>query len=145
MFNIIKDEINKNEFKLEDILYKINKLWVENRLTESERDELKNLATDKVNIENEYPDLQNQIKSLGLTVENLIARVSILEGEPLEPPTTVKGWQQWNGLPHGAGGVGIYALGEHIIRESVEYESMINDNVYDPLMVDERIWKKVPK
>ena len=96
MYNIIKDVLNKNEYKLEDMLYKINKLWVENRLTESESDELKRIATDNININNEYPDLQKQIKSLGETVENLINRVSILEGETLEPPTTVQEWQQWN-------------------------------------------------
>ncbi|WP_279000706.1 hypothetical protein [Thomasclavelia cocleata] len=141
MYNIIKDVLNKNEYKLEDMLYKINKLWVENRLTESESDELKRIATDNININNEYPDLQKQIKSLGETVENLINRVSILEGETLEPPTTVQEWQQWNGLPYGAGGIGIYAIGERVMRENTEYESMINDNVYDPLMVDERIWK----
>lgn len=143
MFNIIKDEINKNEFKLEDIIYKINKLWIENRLTESERDELKKLATDNANINNEYPELQKQIKVIGEAIENLIDRVSILEGGPLEPPTTVQEWQQWNGLPYGAGGIGIYAIGERVKRENKEYESMINNNIYDPLNVDERVWKQI--
>ena len=44
MFKIIKSVIENTEFKLEDILYKINKMYMEDILNEEEKNELDNLS-----------------------------------------------------------------------------------------------------
>ena len=44
MYEIIKSVINSKDYKLEDILYKINKMWIESAITEEEKTELDNLA-----------------------------------------------------------------------------------------------------
>lgn len=71
MFRIIKSVINNKDFKLEDILYKINKMYVEDMLSEEEKNELDNLARSKAKMENSY-DIQKQL-------DNIVARLEKLE------------------------------------------------------------------
>ena len=82
MFEIIKSVISKKDYKLEDMLYKIAKMYIEGRITEAEKSELDNLARSNARAENSY-DMQKQL-------DNLEARVKALEEkstteEPSEP------------------------------------------------------------
>ena len=82
MYNIIKSVIESKDYKLEDMLYKISKMYIENRITETEKSELDNLARSNAKAENSY-DIQKQL-------DNLEARVKALEDkevvqEPTEP------------------------------------------------------------
>lgn len=71
MFEIIKNVINSKDYKLEDMLYKISKMYIEDRITELEKGELDNLARSNAKAENSY-DIQKQL-------DNLEARVKALE------------------------------------------------------------------
>lgn len=71
MFEIIKSVISKKDYKLEDMLYKIAKMYIEGRITEAEKSELDNLARSNARAENSY-DMQKQL-------DNLEARVKALE------------------------------------------------------------------
>lgn len=73
MFRIIKSVINNKDFKLEDMLYKINKMYVEDMLSEEEKNELDNLARSKAKMENSY-DIQKQL-------DNIYARLEKLENK----------------------------------------------------------------
>lgn len=44
MYEVIKNVIENTSFELKDILYKINKMWIENAITEEEKTELDSLA-----------------------------------------------------------------------------------------------------
>lgn len=70
MFRIIKSVINNKDFKLEDILYKINKMYVEDMLSEEEKNELDNLARSKAKMENSY-DIQRQLDEIFKRLEKL--------------------------------------------------------------------------
>lgn len=84
MYEIIKSVISSKDYKLEDILYKISKMYIEDRITESEKSELDELARSNAKAENSY-DMQKQL-------DNLEARVKALEekGTTDEPGTTEK-------------------------------------------------------
>jgi hypothetical protein len=84
MFEIIKSVISKKDYKLEDMLYKIAKMYIEGRITEAEKSELDNLARSNAIPENSY-DMQKQL-------DNLEARVKALEEKSTteEPGTTEK-------------------------------------------------------
>ena len=58
MYEIIKEVINSKDFELRDILYKINKMWIESAITETEKTELDSLARQNANAENSYAPLQ---------------------------------------------------------------------------------------
>ena len=80
MFNIIKSVIDSKDFKLEDILYKINKMYIEDRISEEEKSELDNLARSKAKAENSY-DIQKQL-------DNIFARLEALENKDTAEDTT---------------------------------------------------------
>ena len=76
MYKIIKNVIESKEYKLENILYKISIMYVEDRITEIEKDELDNLAREKAKPENSY-DIQKQ-------VDNIFARLEVIENAQKE-------------------------------------------------------------
>ena len=57
MYKIIKSVIESKDYKLEDILYKINKMYIEDRITEAEKSELNKMARFNARAENSY-DIQ---------------------------------------------------------------------------------------
>ncbi len=82
MYKMIENVINNTDFKLEEMLYKINKVYFEDKITESEKSELDNMARSNAKMENSY-DIQKQL-------DKLEARVRALEEqntteEPTEP------------------------------------------------------------
>lgn len=86
MFNLIKEVINSKSYKLEDMLYKINKMYIESYISEQEKTELDNLARENANPINSYAPLQEQIDNMYIKISNLENRIAILENsEPTEP------------------------------------------------------------
>ena len=106
MYEVIKNVINNGSYKLEDILYKINKMWIESAITEEEKTELDSLARENANTDNSI-DLFNKIKELDLKIQDHEARITKLENaeteEPEEPteeityPAYVPGKWYYNG------------------------------------------------
>ena len=80
MFEIIKNVINIKDYKLEDMLYKISKMYIEGRISEAEKSELDNLARSNAIAENSY-DIQKPL-------DNLEARVKALEEKETTENTT---------------------------------------------------------
>lgn len=78
MYKIIKDVIDTKGFKLEEMLYKINKMYIEARISESEKAELDNLARENAKAENSF-DIQRQIDELRLRIEALENKEETIE------------------------------------------------------------------
>lgn len=141
LFEELKQRILNKEYSLHECQSMLNAFLMKKQLTSEEYSELMDLAISNTDVENEYPELSEQLRALGEEVQNLKNRVDKLEGK--EPSEDVQDWVEWNGLPYGKGGVGIYNIGERVKRNEQIYESAIDNNTYDPLTVDERVWKKV--
>lgn len=139
MYSVIKDVITKGSYELVDILNKINKLWVENALTEEERDELVNLARTNANPDNSYAPLQKQIEevykeitSLKGLIDGLDARVLAIEKgspqEPIDPPVE----EEYPEYKQPTGAHDAYNVGDKITFEGKKYECLINGCVWNP-------------
>ena len=61
MYEIIKNVINSKDYELRDMLYKINKMYIESYITEAQKTELDELARNNANAENSYAPIQDQI------------------------------------------------------------------------------------
>lgn len=85
MYKIIKDVIDTKGFKLEEMLYKINKMYIEARISESEKAELDNLARGNAKAENSF-DIQKQIDELRLRIEALENKEETTENDLEEYP-----------------------------------------------------------
>lgn len=139
MYSVIKDVLTKGNYELVDILNKINKLWVENSLTEEERDELIDLARTNANPDNSYAPLQKQIEevykeitSLKGLIDGLDARVLAIEKgspqEPIDPPVE----EEYPEYKQPTGAHDAYNVGDKITFEGKKYECLINGCVWNP-------------
>ena len=91
MFEIVKNVILSKNYKLEDILNKINVLWLESKLSDEEKTSLISLARENALAENSYKPLQEQLNNLYKVFDNfkeeVNARLNTLEGkEDIEEP-----------------------------------------------------------
>ena len=87
MYEIIKNVIESKDYELRDMLYKINKMYIESNITEEQKTELDELARSNANAENSYAPIQEQIENINVRIDNLEARVEKLEGtEGTEEP-----------------------------------------------------------
>lgn len=70
MFKIIKNAIDNQNYKLEEMLERITVMYMESRITKTEKDELDNLAREKAKPENSY-NLQKQLENIFVRLEAL--------------------------------------------------------------------------
>lgn len=133
MFEIIKNVINSKDYKLEDMLYKISKMYIEDRISESEKNELDNLARSNAKAENSY-DIQKQL-------DNLESRVKALEEketaeEPIEPVNEYPEYKQPTGA-HDA-----YKVGDKVTYNGKKYICKMPICVWSPETYP-TAWKEV--
>ena len=147
MFDIIKSIIERGVFRVNDLSLKIDTLWAESKLTDSQRNGLYSLIMQHLNPATEYPELEDRIASLE-------ARVSTLEeaqnnpdvGDPSEPegpPEGVEIWEPWDGVSNK------YQFGAIVLHNGVYYKNVLSgqQNVWEPGSpgIDERFWIVVPE
>ena len=143
LFEELKTRIANKEYSMSECVDMLNAYLMKKQLTTEEYKELMDLAIANRDIDNEYPELKEQVLALGTEIEEIKQRLDKLEQK--EPSQEVQEWQRWNGLPYGVGGVGIYMKGERVKRNGQVYESGIDHNTYDPAEfgIGEPIWKKI--
>lgn len=127
MLNAIKNVINNGGYNLESVLYKINKMYIENRLSEEQKTELDNLAREKAKPKDSY-DMQKQI-------DELRARVEILEkNKETEEPTTEPSEPVEEYLPfkQPTGAHDCYKIGDKIIFNGKKYICILDNCVWSP-------------
>lgn len=127
MFDLIKQVIESKDYKLEDMLYKINKMYIEEFITEQEKTELDNLARENADPVNSYAPIQKQIDNLYIKISDLKDRVKLLEkteepGEEEEYPEFIQ--------PTGAHDC--YNMGDKIFYNGKKYICKIDGCVWSP-------------
>ena len=120
MVNVIKNVINSKDYKLEEMLYKINKMYVESRISEEEKTELDNFARENAKAENSY-DIQRQL-------DELRARVEALENKE-DTTTEVEEYPSFK-LPTGAHDS--YKIGDKVTYNGKKYICKLDNCVWSP-------------
>lgn len=144
MYEIIKNVINSKDYELKDILYKINKMWVESAITEEQKTELDNLARENANTENSYAPLQEQIDEafsqinlLKQTVESNAIGMSALKdaveklGGKIEittEPTT----EEYPEYIQPTGAHDAYNIGDRVTYNGKKYNCKLDNCVWSP-------------
>lgn len=121
MFEIIKNVINSKDYKLEDMLHKISKMYIEDKISESEKSELDNLARSNARAENSY-DIQKQL-------DNLEKRVKALEEKGTTEDTTVEEYPEYV-APSGAHDA--YKIGDKVTYNGKKYICKMPICVWSP-------------
>ena len=131
MYEVIKNVINSKDYKLEDILYKTNKMWIESAITEEEKTELDSLARQNAKAENSYAPLQEQIDKLYADMKELEARIGLLEqegGQEVEEPET----EEYPQYVQPQGAHDAYNTGDKITYNGKKYVCKMNGCVWSP-------------
>ena len=132
MYEIIKSVIESKDYELKDILYKINKMWIESAITESEKTELDELARENAKAENSYAPLQDQIENIYSELANIKSRLDNLEngqeGEETEPSKT----DEYPEYIQPTGAHDAYNTGDKIIYNGKKYICKMNACVWNP-------------
>ena len=131
MYKIIKSVIESKDYELKDILYKINKMWIESAITEEEKTELDNLARQNALAENSYAPLQKQIENIYAELDNIKAEINLLKNqeeveEPTEPVEEYPEYKQ----PQGAHDS--YNTGDKITYNGKKYICKMDSCVWSP-------------
>ena len=130
MYDTIKDVINSGRYELNDMLHKIDTLWVQGDLDDDQRDELVELARENATPEQTYAPIQEQIDQAFAQIKALGDRVAALEaGKTPEPSPEPEEWPAWV-QPTGAHDC--YNIGDKVTYNGQHYVSKINGNVWSP-------------
>ncbi|MBQ4123562.1 hypothetical protein IJD44_07595 [bacterium] len=124
MFRIIKSVINNKDFRLEDILYKINKMYVEDMLSEEEKNELDNLARSKAKMENSY-DIQRQFADIYERLEKLENNTSTDEEVEVEV-------EEYPEYKQPAGAHDSYNIGDKVTFKEKKYICKVDGCAWSP-------------
>ena len=130
MYEIIKDVINSKDYELKDILYKINKMYIESAITEEQKTELDNLARTNANAENSYASLQVQVNNIYTEIDSIKSRLNALEGteEPTEPSET----EEYPEYKQPTGAHDAYKTGDKITYNGKKYVCKMDGCVWNP-------------
>ena len=130
MYEIIKNVINSKDYELKDILYKINKMYIESTITEEQKTELDNLARTNANAENRYASLQVQVNNIYAEIDNIKSRLNALEvtDKPTEPSET----EEYPEYVQPTGAHDAYNTGDKITYNGKKYVCKMDGCVWDP-------------
>lgn len=130
MYSTIKSVIESGRYELNDMLKKIDTIWLQGGITDEQKDELVELAREKADPAQSYAPLQEQIDQAFAKISALESRVSVLEaGETPEPAPEPEEWPQWV-QPTGAHDA--YNTGDKVTYNGKHYQSTMDGNVWSP-------------
>lgn len=132
MFEIVKNVILGKNYKLEDMLNKLNILWAEGSISDDERLSLISLSRENAVAENSYKPLQEQLNNLYKAFDNFKEevndRLNTLEGkEDIEEPT-----EEYPPFVKPEGAHDCYNEGSKMTFNGKKYICLINGCVWSP-------------
>lgn len=142
MYKIIKNVIESKDYELRDMLYKINKMYIESNITEEQKTELDELARTNANAENSYAPIQEQIENINIRIDNLESRINKLEGtegEPSEPSEPSE--EEYPEYVQPTGAHDCYNTGSKITFKGEKYTCLVDGCVWSPEEYPQG-WKK---
>lgn len=158
MYDVIKNVIESGRYELNDMLKKIDTIWIQGDITEEQKKELVMIAQANADPSQSNAPLQEQIeeiskkqialeetvRALSATVQKIKETVEsggtvVPEPEP-QPQEEYPAWEPYNGIPPVK-----YQVGSKVSHNGKKWESMVANNVWEPgaFGVDESIWKEI--
>ena len=95
MYSTIKSVIESGRYELNDMLKKIDTIWLQGGITDEEKTELVSLARENAQPESTYAPLQEQIEKAFAQIAALAERVTALEQGGGEEPEPSDEWPEY--------------------------------------------------
>lgn len=129
MYEVIKNVINNKGYKLEEILYKINVMYVEAMITEEQKTELEGLARQNANPENSYAPIQEQIDNIYTEINKIKAEIKELKGgQETEEPEQ----EEYPEYVQPMGAHDAYKIGDKATYNGKKYICKLDNCVWNP-------------
>ena len=129
MYEVIKNVINNKGYKLEEILYKINVMYVEGMITEEQKTELEGLARQNANPENSYAPIQEQIDNIYTEINKIKAEIKELKGgQETEEPEQ----EEYPEYVQPMGAHDAYKIGDKVTYNGKKYICKLDNCVWNP-------------
>ena len=129
MYEVIKNVINNKGYKLEEILYKINVIYVEAMITEEQKTELEGLARQNANPENSYAPIQEQIDNIYTEINKIKAEIKELKGgQETEEPEQ----EEYPEYVQPTGAHDAYKIGDKVTYNGKKYICKLDNCVWNP-------------
>lgn len=158
MYEIIKNIITYEPYNLQDIIKKINTVWVRGDITEEQKDELIQLANENAKPENSNAEQDKQIDYLlehvqtlettvteqGNKIQTIIDKLAeggtiVPDPEPEPEPEEFPEWYAWDGIQRPIP----WQLDSKCTHNGKKWVSLVNDNVWEPGSIGtETVWKE---
>lgn len=132
MYQIIKNVILSKDFELRDILYKINKMWIEAQISEEEKTELDELARENAVAENSYASTNAQIENIYKEIDSIKSRLNALESTEESPEEPTEPVDEYPLYKQPSGAHDCYNTGDKITYNGKKYVCKMNGCVWDP-------------
>ena len=140
MFTLMKNTIDSGKYKFLELQQRIARLYAMGNISDTELDELLQLAAEKATPDAERPELLQLILSLFEKVEALTARVKVLEEGSAADDSGAGAddypdWEPWDGLNDK------YQPGAIVRHNGQLWESIFpGQNVWEPGTVGDQFW-----
>lgn len=158
MYEIIKDVIANEPYNLQDMIKKINTVWVRGDITEEQKDELIQLANENAKPENSNAEQDKQISYLlehvqtlettvteqGNKIQTIIDKLAeggtiVPDPEPEPEPEEFPEWYAWDGIQRPIP----WQEGSKCTHNGKNWISLVNNNVWEPGSIGtETVWKE---
>lgn len=139
MYTIIKSVIAAGGFKLEEIQYKIKKIYALGDLKEQQMEELLALAADSVSADAERPAVLEMLRNLSDRIDALEAKINAGEDESGETTVEHEIWTPWDGISDKyQNGAIVY----HAPTDKLWQSVFGGQNVWEPGAAGEQFWKE---
>ena len=125
MYQIIKDVLTAGRYELNDMLKKIDTIWLQGDIDDGQKAELVELARTNADPAQSYAPFQEQINNAFASIKALEARVASLEGGGTEP-------EEWPAWVQPSGAHDAYGIGDKVTYNGKHYTSIIDGNVWSP-------------
>lgn len=132
MYEIIKSVIESKDYELRDILYKINKMWIEAQISEDEKTELDELARTNAQAENSYASLQEQVNTIYNELDSIKSRLSALESTGESPEEPTEPVEEYPEYVQPTGAHDAYKVGDKITYNGKKYICKLDGCVWTP-------------
>ena len=126
MYEIIKNVLEKQDYDLREMLYKIAKMYIEGYITEEEKEELELLARNNAKAENSYEKTSKQVEKIFEELKVINKRLDKLEGKEETPEEEYPEYKQPTGA-HDA-----YNTGAKITFKGERWEALQDGLVWSP-------------
>lgn len=130
IYEALKDVILNTEYELVETLDKIYVMYIKNKISKTEMEELEILARENAKAENSYAPLQEQIDKLYEDMKYLESRITALEKEegqeePIEP-------EEYPEYVAPSGAHDAYNTGDKITYNGKKYVCKLDNCVWSP-------------